>query len=175
MWCYHKNGFLAIAGNFDDDSNLVYFDDQDNVINEDVFEKKYGQEFEEIMGAGSAELESRIEENTSHDNSTAYSGDSSHMYRNEDSLSESHNNSSTYYGDSSVFSRVKAIVIDKLGVEPYEVVENASFMNDLGADSLDAVELIMEFEKEFGINIPDEIAERIRTVGDAVRLLEKNI
>lgn len=88
---------------------------------------------------------------------------------------DTNNHTSAYYGNSSVFSRVKAIVIDKLGVEPYEVVEDASFMNDLGADSLDAVELIMEFEKEFGINIPDEIAERIRTVGDAVRLLEKNI
>lgn len=151
LWCYHKNGFLAVAGNLDDDSTPVYFDNQDNEINEDVFEKKYGQEFEEIIASGFAELESRIKNNTSPNNSTSYSG------------------------DSSVFSRVKAIVVDKLRVEPYEVVESASFMNDLGADSLDAVELIMEFEKEFGINIPDEKAERIRTVGDAVRLLEKNI
>ena len=63
-------------------------------------------------------------------------------------------------------------MIDKLGVEPYEVVESASFLNDLGADSLDAVELIMEFEKVFSISIPDEQAERIRTVGDAIRYIE---
>ena len=69
---------------------------------------------------------------------------------------------------SEIASRVKAIIVDKLGVEESEVTTEASFTNDLGADSLDTVELIMEFEKEFGISIPDDQAEKIGTVGDAV-------
>ena len=69
---------------------------------------------------------------------------------------------------SEIASRVKAIIVDKLGVEESEVVEGASFTNDLGADSLDTVELIMEFEKEIGIQIPDTQAEKIGTVGDAI-------
>lgn len=71
-------------------------------------------------------------------------------------------------------SRVKAIIVDKLGVDEAEVVATASFTNDLGADSLDTVELIMEFEKEFGINIPDDQAEKIATVGDAISFIETN-
>ena len=71
---------------------------------------------------------------------------------------------------SEIESRVKAIIVDKLGVEESEVTLEASFTNDLGADSLDTVELIMEFEKEFGISIPDDQAEKIATVGDAVSL-----
>jgi len=67
---------------------------------------------------------------------------------------------------------VKAIIVDKLGVEESEVTLEASFTNDLGADSLDTVELIMEFEKEFGISIPDDQAEKIATVGDAVSYIE---
>ena len=67
-----------------------------------------------------------------------------------------------------VESKVKAIIIDKLGVDESEVVADANFTNDLGADSLDTVELIMEFEKEFDLSIPDEEAENIATVGDAV-------
>lgn len=69
-------------------------------------------------------------------------------------------------------SRVKQIIIDKLGVDESEVTNDASFTNDLGADSLDTVELIMEFEKEFDISIPDEQAENIQTVGQAVEYLE---
>jgi acyl carrier protein len=65
-------------------------------------------------------------------------------------------------------SRVTAIIVEKLGVDESEVSRDASFTNDLGADSLDTVELIMEFEKEFDITIPDEDAEQIATVGDAV-------
>lgn len=65
---------------------------------------------------------------------------------------------------SEIESKVKAIIVDKLGVDEAEVVATASFTNDLGADSLDTVELIMEFEKEFGINIPDDQAEKITTV-----------
>ena len=65
---------------------------------------------------------------------------------------------------SEIASRVKAIIVDKLGVEESEVTNEASFTNDLGADSLDTVELIMEFEKEFGISIPDDQAEKIGTV-----------
>lgn len=70
--------------------------------------------------------------------------------------------------------RVKAIIIDKLGVEESEVTNEASFTNDLGADSLDTVELIMEFEKEFDIAIPDDQAEKIATVGQAVSYIEEN-
>ena len=75
---------------------------------------------------------------------------------------------------SEIASRVKAISVDKLGVEEAEVTTEASFTNDLGADSLDTVELIMEFEKEFGISIPDDQAEKIGTVGDAVSYIEAN-
>jgi acyl carrier protein len=73
-----------------------------------------------------------------------------------------------------VAAKVKAIIVDKLGVDEAEVVNSASFTNDLGADSLDTVELIMEFEKEFSVSIPDEDAEKIATVGDAVSYIEKN-
>ena len=76
---------------------------------------------------------------------------------------------------SEIASRVKAIVVDKLGVEESEVTNEASFTNDLGADSLDPVELIMEFEKEFGISIPDDQAEKITTVGDAISYIEANV
>ena len=72
---------------------------------------------------------------------------------------------------SDIASRVKAIIVDKLGVDETEVTLEASFTNDLGADSLDTVELIMEFEKEFDISIPDEQAENIQTVGQAIDYL----
>ena len=75
---------------------------------------------------------------------------------------------------SDIASRVKAIIVDKLGVDESEVTPEASFTNDLGADSLDTVELIMEFEKEFNISIPDDKAEAISTVGDAINFLEEN-
>ena len=75
---------------------------------------------------------------------------------------------------SEVAERVKAIIVDKLSVEETEVTNEASFTNDLGADSLDTVELIMEFEKEFGISIPDDQAEKITTVGDAIVYIEAN-
>ena len=75
---------------------------------------------------------------------------------------------------SEIESKVKAIIVDKLGVDEAEVVATASFTNDLGADSLDTEELIMEFEKEFGINIPDDQAEKITTVGDAISYIEAN-
>ena len=74
---------------------------------------------------------------------------------------------------SEVTDRVKAIIVDKLGVDEGQVTETASFTTDLGADSLDTVDLIMAFEKEFGIKIPDEEAEKIQTVGDAIAYIEK--
>ncbi|HMT36041.1 MAG: acyl carrier protein [Bacteroidetes bacterium] len=74
---------------------------------------------------------------------------------------------------SEIAARVKKIIVDKLGVDEAEVVKEASFTNDLGADSLDTVELIMEFEKEFNISIPDEQAENISTVGQAISYLEE--
>ena len=75
---------------------------------------------------------------------------------------------------SEIAARVKAIIVDKLSVNESEVTPEASFTNDLGADSLDTVELIMEFEKEFGISIPDDQAEKISTVGDAIAYIEAN-
>ena len=76
---------------------------------------------------------------------------------------------------SEIAQKVKVIIIDKLGVEESEVTPEASFTNDLGADSLDTVELIMEFEKEFNISIPDDQAENIATVGQAITYLEANV
>ena len=73
---------------------------------------------------------------------------------------------------SDVTTKVQAIIVDKLGVDASEVTATASFTDDLGADSLDTVELIMEFEKEFDIQIPDDQAEKIATVGDAVSFIE---
>jgi acyl carrier protein len=75
---------------------------------------------------------------------------------------------------SDIATRVKKIIVDKLGVDEAEVTLEASFTNDLGADSLDTVELIMEFEKEFNISIPDEQAETITTVGQAITYLEEH-
>ena len=75
---------------------------------------------------------------------------------------------------SEIANKVKSIIVDKLGVDEKEVTPTASFTNDLGADSLDTVELIMEFEKEFNIAIPDEQAEKIATVGDALAYIEAN-
>ena len=75
---------------------------------------------------------------------------------------------------SDIATRVKEIIVDKLGVDQSEVTPEASFTNDLGADSLDTVELIMEFEKEFNIGIPDDQAETIGTVGDAIKYIEEN-
>ena len=75
---------------------------------------------------------------------------------------------------SNVAEKVKAIIVDKLGVDESEVTVEASFTNDLGADSLDTVELIMEFEKEFDMAIPDDQAEKIGTVGDAISYIEAN-
>ncbi|MBI5917233.1 MAG: acyl carrier protein [Bacteroidetes bacterium] len=75
---------------------------------------------------------------------------------------------------SNIAARVKQLIVEKLGVEESEVTPEASFTNDLGADSLDTVELIMELEKEFDISIPDEQAEKIQTVGQAIEYIESN-
>ncbi len=76
---------------------------------------------------------------------------------------------------SDIASKVKAIIVEKLGVDESEVTPEASFTNDLGADSLDTVELIMELEKEFNVSIPDEQAENITTVGQAISYLEEQV
>jgi acyl carrier protein len=76
---------------------------------------------------------------------------------------------------SDVAERVKKIVVEHLGVEAEKVTDNASFIDDLGADSLDTVELVMAFEKEFDIDIPDEEAEKLRTVGDAMKYLHEKM
>ena len=70
-------------------------------------------------------------------------------------------------------ARVREIIVNELGVEPDKVTDDASFVEDLGADSLDTVELVMAFEEEFGIDIPDEDAEQMRTVGDAIKYLRE--
>jgi len=75
---------------------------------------------------------------------------------------------------SDISARVKKIVVEHLGVEESKVTEAASFVDDLGADSLDTVELVMAFEEEFGVEIPDDAAEKIRTVGDAVAFINQN-
>lgn len=72
-------------------------------------------------------------------------------------------------------SKIKAIIVNELGVEHEKLTPEASFIEDLGADSLDIVELVMEFEKEFEIDIPDEDAEKLRTVGDAIAYLEQKV
>jgi acyl carrier protein len=71
-------------------------------------------------------------------------------------------------------ARVREIISNELGVEPEKVTDDASFVEDLGADSLDTVELVMAFEEEFGVDIPDEDAEQMRTVGDAIKYLKEN-
>jgi acyl carrier protein len=76
---------------------------------------------------------------------------------------------------SDIAAKVKAIIVDKLGVDESEVTTEASFTNDLGADSLDTVELIMEFEKEFDLAIPDDQAEKISTVGEAISHIEEAV
>ena len=76
---------------------------------------------------------------------------------------------------SDVQAKVTAIIVDKLGVDEAEVTTEASFTNDLGADSLDTVELIMEFEREFNISIPDDQAEKIGSVGEAVEYIKNNV
>ncbi len=76
---------------------------------------------------------------------------------------------------SSVAEKVQTIIVNKLGVEASQISDEASFTNDLGADSLDTVELIMEFEREFNISIDDSDAEKIQTVGDAVKYLDSNV
>jgi len=75
---------------------------------------------------------------------------------------------------SDIANKVRSIIVEKLGVDENEVTPEASFTNDLGADSLDTVELIMEFEKEFSLSIPDDEAENIQTVGQAITYLEAN-
>ena len=74
----------------------------------------------------------------------------------------------------SVEEKVKSIIVEQLGVDANEVTPEASFVDDLGADSLDTVELVMAFEEEFNVEIPDDAAETIVTVGDAIKFLEKN-
>ncbi len=72
-------------------------------------------------------------------------------------------------------AKVREIIINELGVDPEKVTPEASFVEDLGADSLDTVELVMAFEEEFGVDIPDEDAEQLRTVGDAIRYLKEHM
>lgn len=91
----------------------------------------------------------------------------------ENSVSSKDNGQNRVKGSDSISERAKAIIVDKLGVDYNEVTSDASFTDDLGADSLDVVELIMEFEKEFSISIPDDQAENISTVRDAIKYIEK--
>ncbi|MFG6425895.1 acyl carrier protein [Muribaculaceae bacterium Isolate-037 (Harlan)] len=125
-------------------------------LSEAKFNLFYGKRNDRIIKEGIAELQSHIRVISP---------------SNEDDEPETE-----YHNDKrSIQDRVFSIIIDKLTLEPYEVSMNSNLMSDLGADSLDAVELIMEMEKEFGIIIPDEDAEMIRTVGDIVRYIENII
>lgn len=74
-----------------------------------------------------------------------------------------------------LFDKVKSVIVDQLGVDDEEVTEDAAFVDDLGADSLDIVELVMALEEEFGVSIPDEQAEKIKSVGDAVEFIAENV
>ena len=76
--------------------------------------------------------------------------------------------------EKSVQDRVKEIIVEQLGVNPDQVTPEAKFIEDLGADSLDTVELVMAFEEEFGIDVPDEDAEKLQSVGDVIRYVEEN-
>jgi len=73
-----------------------------------------------------------------------------------------------------LFEKIKTVIVDQLGVEEDDIAEDAAFVDDLGADSLDIVELVMALEEEFGVSIPDEQAEKIKTVGDAVDFISEN-
>lgn len=75
--------------------------------------------------------------------------------------------------DKSIEDRVKDIIVEQIGVNPEQVTPTASFIDDLGADSLDTVELVMAFEEEFGVEVPDEDAEKLQTVGDVVKYIEE--
>lgn len=75
--------------------------------------------------------------------------------------------------EKSIADKVKDIIVEQLGVNPEQVTENASFIEDLGADSLDTVELVMAFEEEFGVEVPDEDAEKLQAVGDVVKYIEE--
>ncbi len=152
VWVFHENDEIATEYPINDDEDPTFYDENGNEISEDNFLKKYGNEFEEIIERGFEEIENKV------------------IYEQDSNIKEDYSHEKYMY----VFSKIKAIIIDKLGVEPYEVVDKASFINDLGADSLDAVELIMEFEKEFGISIPDDQAENIYTVRDAVAYIANN-
>jgi acyl carrier protein len=74
-----------------------------------------------------------------------------------------------------IFDKVKEVIVDQLSVEEDDITEDASFVDDLGADSLDIVELVMALEEQFGVSIPDEQAEKIKTVGDAVSFISENV
>ena len=92
----------------------------------------------------------------------------------EENVSDKNASASAYGSNDVVASQIKSIIVEKLNVDATKVKPEASFINDLGADSLDTVELIMEFEKAFGINIPDDQAEKIATVGDAIAYIKAN-
>ena len=92
----------------------------------------------------------------------------------EENVSDKNASASAYGRNDVVASQIKSIIVEKLNVDATKVKPEASFINDLGADSLDTVELIMEFEKAFGINIPDDQAEKIATVGDAIAYIKAN-
>lgn len=148
------DNLLQVINDMNKDEDEWHFVFTINELHEDsnryIIYSINGENENEVIDSGIEELESVNEENVSY-------------------------NTSSYYGESIILSRVKGIVANTLSVDSEDVVEGASFKDDLGADSLDLVELLMEFEKEFDIKIPDEIAAGISTIGDAVRLIEEKI
>ena len=89
-------------------------------------------------------------------------------------LPANQSNYTTYMADSNISDKVRDIIVEQLGVNPEQVTPEAKFIEDLGADSLDTVELVMAFEEEFGIDVPDEEAEKLLSVGDVIRYVEEN-
>ncbi len=162
MISYHENGVIAefisveINNNGEFEMYETFYNNSKVELSEAKFNLFYGKRNDRIIKEGIAELQSHIRVISP---------------SNEDDEPETE-----YHNDKrSIQDRVFSIIIDKLTLEPYEVSMNSNLMSDLGADSLDTVELIMEMEKEFGIIIPDEDAEMIRTVGDIVRYIENII
>jgi acyl carrier protein len=84
-----------------------------------------------------------------------------------------HTNRTNFMAEKSIEEKVKDIIVEQLGVNPEQVTPQASFIEDLGADSLDIVELVMAFEEEFGVEVPDEDAEKLQTVGDVIKYIEE--
>ena len=143
IYYYFDNDKIAFEINHD---GQTFYNKEGREISQDAFTKIFGNEFVDIASKFEDEKKSKF------------------VYIDDDE--EEDDEEDLDYDD--VYEKVKEIIVDKLNVKPYKVNEDATFVNDLGADSLDVIELTMEFEKEFGVMIPDEDIENITTVEEAV-------